>query len=253
MYAEPLTESTNGSGSKKKKQKIILATKHLKLIKPLTENQEIAIKAWRNGKNLVLDGFPGVGKTFLAIALALRTVLDPNTKQDKLIIVRSLVETRKMGFLPGSKEDKELEYEMPYKQVCQNLFQLDLIDNCQDVYGFLKNQKSLGFLSTSFLRGTNFERAIVVVDETQNLNYHELDTVITRLNTDCRIIFCGDYQQSDFRWDDERQGILDFLNVIDFLDDDFTRVNFQVQDCVRSGLVKRYLIAKELIKQQKAA
>jgi phosphate starvation-inducible PhoH-like protein len=241
------TASLNGSsGSKKKKDKIILTAKHLKPIAPLTENQKLTFKQWSKGYNLVLDGFPGVGKTFLALYLALRSVLDPSTPYDKLIIVRSLVETRKMGFLPGSKDDKEMEYELPYKQLCQSLFKDELTTECKDVYGFLKNQKSLEFLSTSFLRGTNFERAIVVVDEMQNLNYHELDTVITRLNESCRVIFCGDYKQSDFYWDDERKGILDFLAILKLMAADFATVSFQIEDCVRSGLVKRYLMAQDL-------
>jgi predicted ribonuclease YlaK len=243
--ATDYTNVSTSNGSKKKKDKIILTAKHLKAIAPLTNNQKIASQQWSKGLNLVLDGFPGVGKTFIALAFALRAVLDPYSVYSRVIIVRSLVETRKMGFLPGSKDDKELEYELPYKQLCQSLFKDEVTAECKDIYGFLKHQGNLEFVSTTFLRGTNFDRAIVVVDEMQNLNYHELDTVITRLNESCRIILCGDYNQSDFRWDDERCGILDFLAILKLMSADFATVSFQIEDCVRSGLVKRYLIAQD--------
>jgi predicted ribonuclease YlaK len=237
----------DGTFSKKRKRDKpgLLSSKNLKNITPLTQNQKLAFTSWSKGLNLILNGFPGVGKTLLALFLALRTVLDPNTPFDRIIIVRSLVETRKMGFLPGTKEEKQKDYETPYKQICQTLFKDETAEAYKDIYEVLKAQKRLEFVSTTFLRGVNMYNAVVVVDEMQNLNFHELDTAMTRLNEGCRIIFSGDYHQSDLVFNDERSGILNFLKILQPLVEDFDTVSFTVDDCVRSGLVRRYLIARE--------
>ena len=207
---------------------------------PLTENQDIAYRAWDDGDNLVLTGSAGTGKTFMALYLALEEVLDPNTACDQLVIIRSMVPTRDIGFLPGTVEEKKEAYTLPYKHICNELF--------GDKSSFNKMVTSglLIFESTSFIRGATFDNSVIVVDEMQNLNFHELDSVITRVGKNTKIIFSGDYRQSDFKYDDERNGIIRFLQIVEQLKN-FTVVNYGWEDIIRSDFVRDYIMAKEML------
>lgn len=207
---------------------------------PITKNQEIAFQAWDDGDHLVLAGTAGTGKTFIALYLALDSLLEPDTQYNKIVIIRSVVPTRDQGFLPGSQKEKEEAYAIPYKQICGELF------GDPQAYNKMVSAKQVYFESTSFIRGQTFNDALIVVDEMQNLNFHELDSVITRVGKNCRIIFCGDYKQSDFKREDEREGILKFLRIIEHMND-FTTVTFGWQDIVRSGLVRDYIMTKEML------
>ena len=142
-----------------------------------------------------------------------------------------------MGFLPGSVKEKARVYEAPYYAIFNELF------GRGDAYEVLKSRNQIQFTTTSFVRGLTFNDSIVIVDECQNMTYQELDSVITRLGDNCRVIFCGDFRQSDFRWDDERQGILDFMKIIKTMKS-FDFIEFHKEDIVRSDLVKEYIISK---------
>ena len=207
---------------------------------PLTYNQEIAYKAWDDGDNLVLTGTAGTGKTFMALYLALEDVLDKETEWDKLIIVRSMVPTREMGFLPGDKEAKEEAFTTPYKTICNELF------GDKNSYNKMFTSKQIQFESTSFIRGTTFDNCVIVVDEMQNLNFHELDSVITRVGRHSKIIFSGDYKQSDFKFDDDKNGIIKFLQIVEQLKN-FSIINFGWEDIVRSDFVRDYIMTKEML------
>jgi phosphate starvation-inducible PhoH-like protein len=207
---------------------------------PITLNQEKTYAAWDEGYNLVLTGTAGTGKTFNALYLALEDVLDKDTDYDKLIIVRSMVPTRDMGFLPGTKAEKEDAFTTPYKNICCELFGDKASYNKMLIGGQIQ------FESTSFIRGTTFDNAIIVVDEMQNLNFHELDSVITRVGRSTKIIFSGDYKQSDFKYDDEKQGIVKFLQIVEQLKN-FEIINFGWEDIVRSDFVRDYIMTKEML------
>jgi predicted ribonuclease YlaK len=209
-------------------------------IEPITTNQEKVFEAWDNGYNLVLAGCAGTGKTFLGMYLGLKDVLDPDTPYDQLVIVRSMVPTRDMGFLPGTKKEKEDAYIAPYLGICSELFE------DQQSYQKTISQGKVKFESTSFIRGLTIDNAVILVDEMQNLNFHELDSVITRVGKDTKIIFCGDYKQSDFRYDDEREGIHKFLNIAEQLKR-FETITFHWEDIVRSDFVRDYLMTKEML------
>lgn len=210
-------------------------------ITPATTNQQAAHDAWMDGDNLVLAGSAGTGKTFLAMWLAYSQVLRDDTPQDKVVVVRSVVATRQMGFLPGDSKEKADEFTVPYRRLASELFGDD------QAYQKLVSTRQIEFLTTSFLRGATINNAIIIVDEMQNLNFHELDTVITRSGKNCRIIFAGDYMQSDFKEGSEREGLLQFLRIIDHMNH-FTTVTFGWQDIVRSGLVRDYIMTKEMLK-----
>ena len=207
---------------------------------PITLNQEKTYAAWDEGYNLVLTGTAGTGKTFNALYLALEDVLDKDTDYDKLIIVRSMVPTRDMGFLPGTKAEKEDAFTTPYKNICCELFGDKASYNKMLIGGQIQ------FESTSFTRGTTFDNAIIVVDEMQNLNFHELDSVITRVGRSTKIIFSGDYKQSDFKYEDEKQGIVKFLQIVEQLKN-FEIINFGWEDIVRSDFVRDYIMTKEML------
>lgn len=209
----------------------------LRTIKPLTQNQQFAFESYRQGYNLMLHGFAGTGKTFCALYLALEEILNGNSNMDKIVLIRSVVPSRDMGFLPGSIKDKIAVYEEPYKEICDDLF------GRGDGYGILKMKKIIEFTTTSFLRGLTFNNAIVIVDETNNMTYQEIDTVMTRLGNNSRIVFCGDYRQSDLNKPHEKTGINTFMNVTKRINS-FRHVEFQKEDIVRSGVVRDYIIQK---------
>ena len=175
---------------------------------PLTETQKVARESWKDGDHLVLSGSAGTGKTFTALYLALQDVLDKNTPWETVHIIRSVVPTREVGFLPGTAEEKLLPFITPYISICDDLF------DTSGAYQQLIEQRSVEFHSTSFIRGTTFDNAIIIVDEMQNLTFHELDSVITRVGLDSRIIFSGDYYQSDFVKQGDKNGLREFISII---------------------------------------
>ena len=212
-------------------------------INPLTENQEKFFDSYSKGQNLFAYGCAGTGKTFIALYLALKEVLDENSQFDKIYIVRSLVSTREIGFLPGDHEDKAALYQIPYKNMVKYMFEMPTDSDFEMLYGNLKTQETISFWSTSFIRGTTLDNAIVIFDECQNLNFHELDSIITRIGENSKIIFCGDATQTDLTKTYEKNGILDFKKILHSMNE-FDIVEFGLDDIVRSGLVKSYLIAK---------
>ena len=216
---------------------------YLTQIKPLTPSQEKVFDAFSKQKNLYLYGAAGTGKTFIAVYLALQEILNEQSSYDKLYIVRSLVPTREIGFLPGDHDDKAELYQIPYQNMVRYMFKMPDDASFDMLYAKLKAQETISFWSTSFLRGTTLDNSIVLVDESQNLNFHELDSIITRLGVNTKIIFAGDAAQTDLVKTNERNGILDFMKIIQGMDE-FEMVEFCIQDIIRSGLVKSYLINK---------
>ena len=221
--------------------KSIVKFEDLIQIEPITKNQVKAFESWADGENLVLAGSAGTGKTFVAMYLALQTSLEPSTPYHKVVVVRSIVPTRDMGYLPGTKEEKVEPFETPYKTISLELFNYD-----SAVYNKLINNHQMEFITTSFVRGTQLNNAIVIIDEMQNLNFHELDSVITRIGQDCRVIFSGDYYQSDFREGYERDGIQRFLRIVERLKN-FSVITFGWDDIVRSDFLRDYIMTKEML------
>ena len=212
-------------------------------VQPLTPNQKTAFKAYDDNKNLFLYGAAGTGKTFITLYMALKQVLNPLTPYNKVVLVRSLVSTREIGFLPGDHEDKSALYQIPYKNMVKYMFELPTDNEFEMLWGNLKAQESVTFWSTSFIRGTTLDNSIVIIDESQNLNFHELDSIITRVGEDTKIMFCGDVAQTDLIKTNEKNGILDFQKIITRMPE-FEQVEFGVDDIVRSGLVKSYITSK---------
>ena len=213
-------------------------------VKPLTPNQERLFKSYGEGKHMIAYGVAGTGKTYITLYNALKEVLNENTPYEKIYIVRSLVATREIGFLPGDHEDKSYLYQIPYQNMVKYMFKLPTNEQFDMLYGNLKAQASLDFLSTSFIRGTTFDSSILLVDECQNLNFHELDSIVTRVGDNTKIMFCGDHVQTDLTKVHEKNGIIDFMKIIEAMPDDFSMIGFEIGDIVRSGLVRNYIIAK---------
>ena len=216
---------------------------NLTTIKGITDSQKVVFNTWKKGQNQFLFGSAGTGKTFVSLYLALNDIFDLKKPQERVILVRSLIPTREIGFLPGDEEDKAALYQVPYQNMVQFMFEMPNEQAFNGLYDKLKGQGSLFFLSTSFLRGLTFDNSIIIVDECQNLNFHELDTIITRVGQDSKIVFCGDFDQSDLQKTNEKNGLHDFLRILEEMDE-FNCTEFTIGDIVRSGFVRNYLINK---------
>ena len=232
-----------GLTAKQMKRKKPVNIDYLVDIQPITDNQKVLFDSYKEGKNVIAYGAAGTGKTFITLYNALKDVLDESTPYERIYIVRSLVATREIGFLPGDYEDKSDIYQVPYKHMVKYMFQMPSDADFEKLYGNLKAQETIKFWSTSFLRGTTLDNAIIIVDEYQNLNFHELDSIITRIGEDSKIYFCGDASQTDLQKTNERNGIIDFMKIVRSMPS-FNLIEFGINDIVRSGLVKEYLIAK---------
>jgi phosphate starvation-inducible PhoH-like protein len=228
---EPINIAHYDKRRKKKKNHLSL---ELKNITPKTDTQTRVFHSFNKSELMFLHGYAGTGKTFISLYLALQELQTGNA--ERLIIVRSSVPTREMGFLPGTEKEKMKVYEAPYAAMATELF------GRGDAYECLRTRKSIDFISTSYVRGCTFNDAIVLVDETQNMSFQELDTIITRLGENSKIVFCGDYKQSDLK----NSGLKKFLDVVNQIPD-IMHVEFSKEDIVRSELVKKYIIAKDFI------
>ena len=238
------TEVDIKSTSHKASNHLKLRIDDLKTFSPLTQNQKLFFDAYKRGDYFVaLHGVAGTGKTFCALYLALKDVLNDITPYQKIVIVRSLVATREIGFLPGDHDDKSALYQIPYKNMVKYMFEMPTDAEFEMLYGNLKQQETITFWSTSFIRGTTLDNSIIIVDECQNLNFHELDSIITRVGDNSRIMFCGDATQSDLTKTNERNGIMDFMKIIQRMPE-FDLIEFGIEDIVRSGLVKSYIVNK---------
>lgn len=209
----------------------------LATIESMTTNQARVKTAYKNDRNLVLHGYPGTGKTFLAMAYALEEILDPTSSYKKLIIMRSVVPSRDIGFLKGDDKDKVEVYKAPYKGICEELFGV-----CT-AYESLEQQRAISFEVTSFIRGRTINDGIIIVDECQNMTFHELDSIITRVGNNTKIIFCGDYRQTDFTKEADKLGLRNFMKILKEMGE-FDKIEFEANDIVRSALVKAYILKK---------
>jgi len=212
-------------------------------MKGVTKNQLEVFKQYAEGKNLFLYGPAGTGKTFVILYNAIKEVLDPKTNYNCIYIVRSLMPTRSLAFMPGDEQDKSSLYQVPYDNMLRLMFKLSSEEQFEIMYEELKKQGNVAFLSTSFLRGITLDNAIILVDECQNLNFHELDTIMTRVGQESKIMFSGDFDQTDLREDDEKAGLGQFIKIINEMKE-FYSCEFDIGDIVRSGLVRSYIIQK---------
>ena len=212
----------------KRRKTLAGANLELQEIEPLTANQ---ITAFESTKNLMLHGVAGTGKTFISSYLAFDDMA--KGEYEKLVIIRSAVPTRDIGFLPGSEKEKASVYEEPYKDICIELFQRG------DAYEILKTKGLVHFMTTSFIRGVTQRNAVILIDECQNMSFHELDSIITRMGQGCRVIFCGDFRQADL----QKNGLKDFVRVLKAMNA-FDFIDFEIKDIVRSDFVKQYITAK---------
>lgn len=237
---EDVAKIINDFKKEEDEMEVVFTNSDLVPYKPMTKNQEKVKDLFLNGQNLICDGVAGVGKTFSALNLAFEAVLDENSVYEKVVIVRSAVATRDIGFLPGTEEQKLEVLEKPYSGICDEIFRKDI----KHIYKALKHNGYIDFMSTSYIRGITIKKSIVVVDECQNLNFHELQSVITRLDDNSKIIFCGDYNQTDLiKTSNDKTGILRFKEISNKMAS-MSTVTFDASDIVRGGLVAEYYHAQ---------
>ena len=216
---------------------------HLVDIQPITENQKILCEAYAAGRNIAALGSAGTGKTFITLYNALKEVLNAETPYKKVYIVRSLTATRETGIVSSNHEEQSWLYQVPYQSMVKYMFQMSSDQEFENLYKNLIEQDTINFWSTSFLRGTTLDNAIIIVDEFENLNFHELDSIITRVGQNSKIHFCGDATQTDLEQTVERNGIVDFIKILRRMPS-LDIIEFGIDDIIRSGLVKEYLIGK---------
>lgn len=229
--------------TKSQKKKKPVGKEFLLNIDPITQTQKDFFDAYDNNKHLVSHGVPGSGKTFISLYKALEEVFDEYSEKENVYIVRSLVQTRSIGFMPGNESEKQGYFETPYRNMVKYMFQLPSEADFDMLYDNLKSQKTIKFYNTSFLRGLTFDNCVVIVDEFSNMNFHELDSIITRVGENCRILFCGDAEQTDLINSNEKNGIHDFMRILQIMPS-FEIFEFGVDDIVRSPFIKEYILAK---------
>lgn len=233
-----------GKNDFQRKRKKPINNDSMRVVEPLTDNQKKLFEYYDQGKNIFAHGVPGSGKTFILLYKALEQVLDESTPYEKIYIVRSLVQTREIGFLPGNEEDKKSLFEIPYKNMVKYMFNMPDDPSFEMLYSNLKSQGTISFWCTSFIRGVTLNNSIIIVDEAQNCSAHECFSVISRCGLDTKIMFAGDIEQSDLVKASEKTGIIDFLRIIDVMPS-FEKIEFEVEDIVRSPLVKEFVLAKK--------
>ena len=231
--------SEEASDFSKPTNRLKLRLDDMKTFQPLTENQNKFFQAYKQGDYFIaLHGVAGTGKTFSALYKAIEEVLDKSNTFEKIIVVRSAVQSREIGHLPGTIDEKMDIYQQPYRQICETLF------GRKDAWDRLEEQGHIEFISTSFIRGMSFDNAIIIVDEMQNMTFEEIDTVMTRVGNQSKIIWCGDYRQTDLnKKKNDVSGLLKFFDIAYHMGA-FTRIEFTPDDIVRSSLVKDYILAK---------
>jgi predicted ribonuclease YlaK len=241
--AAPSSVDFNNLSVKSSKKKKAIGKEFLLDIQPITKTQQKFYDCYDDNKHLVAHGVPGSGKTFSCIYKALQEVFDETNDKECVYIVRSLVQTRSIGYMPGGENEKQGYFETPYRAMVKHMFQLPSEVDFDMLYDNLKSQKTIKFYNTSFLRGLTFDDCVIVVDEFSNMNFHELSSIITRVGENCRIIFSGDAEQTDLISTNEKNGIHDFMRILQIMPS-FDILEFGVDDICRSGLVKEFILAK---------
>ena len=228
------------------KRKLKLKIDDLNVFDPLTKNQSKFFELYKQGAQaIMLHGAAGTGKTVIALYKALEEVMDRGNPYQKVVLVRSVVPAREIGHLPGDEKEKTDVYVAPYKAICQDLF------DTEQAYERLVEQKNVEFMITSFVRGITIDNAVIIVDECQNMNFQELSSIITRVGENSRIIFCGDFKQTDLCKKNDQSGLKDFVEIINRMPS-FRNVEFDVDDIVRSSLVKEFIVANLHIESTKS-
>jgi len=217
--------------------KLKLCLDDMKTIKPLTDNQKGFFDAYDKAKVMLLHGVAGTGKTYIALYHALEEVLNKQNQYQRVVIVRSAVPSRDIGHLPGDEKEKTEVYTEPYVGICEDLF------GRSDAYQRLTEQGAVKFLITSFVRGITLDDSIILVDECQNMTDMELNSIMTRVGERSKIIFCGDFRQTDLYRKTDMSGLKKFMAIADLMPS-FKVFEFGVDDIVRSKLVKEYILAR---------
>ena len=220
-------------------QKLKVTIDDLSTFQPLTENQRKFFDLYKQGTEcILLHGVAGTGKSFIALYKALEEVLDKSNRYQQVVVVRSAVPSREIGHLPGDEKEKTEVYQAPYIDICSRLFY-----NRHDAWQRLMEQKHVNFMITSFVRGITLDDSIVIVDECQNMTDMELNSIMTRVGDRSKIIFCGDFRQTDLYKKTDMSGLKKFMAIADAMPS-FKTVEFEVDDIVRSAIVKEYILAR---------
>lgn len=223
--------------------KLKITIDDLKNISPLTLNQKKFFELYKTSKILLLHGVAGTGKTYIALYKALEEILDKPNLVKRVVVVRSAVPSREIGHLPGDEKEKTEVYKQPYVEICSDLFKR------RDAFQRLQEQHNVEFMITSFVRGITLEDSVIIVDECQNMTFQELSSIITRVGKNSKIIFCGDFRQTDLYKKYDASGLNMFVTILDRMPSPKT-IEFEVSDIVRSNIVKEFIIAQINYEQQ---
>jgi len=217
--------------------KLKLRIDDLKVVEPLTYNQRRFFELYEDSIIMLLHGLAGTGKSYIALYKALEEVLDKGNHFQQVVIVRSAVPSREIGHLPGDEKEKTEVYKAPYIDICDDLF------GRSDAFQRLQEQGVVQFMITSFVRGITLDDSVIIVDESQNMTDMELNSIITRVGERSKIIFCGDFRQTDLYKKTDMSGLKKFMVIADMMPS-FKTIEFGVDDIVRSSIVKEYILAR---------
>jgi phosphate starvation-inducible protein PhoH len=242
VMGDSVSKAPSTTNSKRKASTRKTFRKSLIDVSPLTPSQLEFFDKYDQDYGLVLSGSAGCGKTFIALFKALEEAKASNYKKT-VTIVRSVVPTRDMGFLPGTQKEKEAAYTTPYESLVNSLY------GDSNAWETLCGMGVIQFITTSYIRGITIKNSIIIVDECQNCNFHELDSIITRIGSGSRIIFAGDYNQSDFTHKKDKDGFGKFLKILNRLNY-FHEIQFDWSDIVRDGVVRDYVMTREIVEKE---
>ena len=216
-----------------KQENLIIHGMNGKPITARTENQQLLVKAFENNDLVFATGPAGSGKTFVAIALAVKAL--KNKEVRKIILSRPAVEAgEKLGFLPGEMKDKLDPYLQPLYDALQDMIPAAKLKE------YMENNV-IQIAPLAFMRGRTLNDAVIILDEAQNTTTHQIKMFLTRLGMNAKMIVTGDVTQIDLP-PSTTSGLIQAMQILKGVNG-IGKIEFTKKDIVRHKLVQRIVEA----------
>ena len=216
-----------------KQENLIIHGMNGKPITARTENQQLLVKAFENNDLVFATGPAGSGKTFVAIALAVKAL--KNKEVRKIILSRPAVEAgEKLGFLPGEMKDKLEPYLQPLDDAGEDMIPAAKLKE------YMENNV-IQIAPLAFMRGRTLNDAVIILDEAQNTTTHQIKMFLTRLGMNAKMIVTGDVTQIDLP-PSTTSGLIQAMQILKGVNG-IGKIEFTKKDIVRHKLVQRIVEA----------